>query len=159
MKKASLRAEAAPSAAPATPRSWDSVVEGLGEETRWARKAEGAIAAFARRGAPFTSSDLVNAVGAPPSSSLLPALVRAAHRRGLIVRDESAPLGTVWVGASPDSPTRRAASARLHEDRRRATPVDAKLWRAVLARAERENIGTDEVLARALRAYLASRQQ
>jgi hypothetical protein len=156
MKKASLRPAEQP-AAKSPPSTSESVLDALGEEARWARRAEDAIAVLARRGAPFTSNDLVDVVGVPPSPSLLPALVRAAHRRGLIVRDESAPLGTVWVGASPDSATKRTNRGRRLQDRRRDTPVDAKLWRSVLERAARENVGTDEVLARALRAYLASR--
>lgn len=133
----------------------ESVLASLGEEARWASRAEDAIARLAARGAPFTSADLVNEVGAPPSPSLLPALVRAAHRRALIVRDKSAPLGTVWIGASPDARPKRAAVGRRLVDRR-DTPVGEDLWRAVLECAAREKVGTDEVLARALRSYLTS---
>lgn len=133
----------------------ESVLASLGEEARWARRAEEAIARLAARGTPFTAVDLVNEVGAPPNANLLPALVRAAHRRGLIVRDQAAPLGTVWVGASPDSRPRRTGTGRRVVDRR-DTPVGEDLWRAVLERAAREKVGTDEVLARALRSYLTS---
>jgi hypothetical protein len=154
MKKASARP---PERSRASGRSTvpESVLASLGEEARWARCAEEAIARLAARGSPFTSTDLVNEVGAPPNGSLLPALVRAAHRRGLIARDQTAPLGTVWVGASPDQRPRRAALGRRLVDRR-DTPVGEDLWRAVLERAARERIGTDEVLARALRSYLTS---
>jgi len=131
----------------------ESVMASLGEEARWARVAEAAIGRLAARGSPFTAADLVNEVGTPPSANLLPALVRAAHRRGLIVRDQSAPLGTVWVGSSPDVRPKRAAVGRRLVDRR-DTPVGEDLWRAVLERAAREKVGTEEVLARALRSYL-----
>ncbi len=133
----------------------ESVLDSLGEEVRWGRRAEDAIARLAARGSPFTSADLVNEVGAPPSPSLLPALVRAAHRRALIVRDKSALLGTVWVGASPDArPKRNVVGRRLRD--RRDTPVGEDLWQAVLERAASEKVGTDEVVTRALRSYLTS---
>jgi hypothetical protein len=154
MKKVSSRSPAR-SSAPEGSTVPESVLASLGEEARWARRAEEAIARLAARGSPFTAADLVNEVGAPPSASLLPALVRAAHRRGLIVRDQSAPLGTVWVGSSPDARPKRAAVGRRVVDRR-DTPVGEDLWRAVLERAAREKVGTDEVLARALRSYLTS---
>ncbi|MDQ6891507.1 MAG: hypothetical protein M3167_02375 [Acidobacteriota bacterium] len=154
MKKASARPPER-SRAPEGSTLPESVLASLGEETRWARRAEEAITRLAARGSPFTSNDLVHAVGAPPSASLLPALVRAAHRRGLIARDRTAPLGTVWVGASPDSRPKRAGLGRRVVDRR-DTPVGEDLWRAVLERAAREKVGTDEVLARALRSYLTS---
>lgn len=133
----------------------EAVLDVLGDEALWSRRAEERIAHLARRGNPFTSADLVKAVGPPPSASLLPALVRAAHRRGLIVRDEGAPLGTVWVGAKPDIRPARTGEGRRAEDRRRDTPVDEKLWRAVIERARREKVETAEVVARALRAYLS----
>jgi hypothetical protein len=152
MKKVSVRSRAR-SSAPQVSTIPESVMASLGEEARWARRAEEAVARMAARGSPFTASDLVNEVGDPPSASLLPALVRAAHRRGLIVRDQSAPLGTVWVGSSPAGRRERAAVGRRLVDRR-DTPVGEDLWRAVLERAAREKVGTDEVLARALRSYL-----
>jgi hypothetical protein len=145
-KKTTLRSANTLTAAPA-------VAATLSEEKLWSRRAENAIAELARRGGPFTSTDLVESVGPPPSPNLLPALVRAAHRRGLIIRDERAPLGTVWVGATPGRPMERGGTGRRAVDGREP-PVSGVLWRAVQYAASRERVSPEEILERALREYL-----
>lgn len=129
----------------------------LGEESLWARRAEKALADLAGCGRPFTSADLVKSVGLPPSGNLLPALVRAAHRRGLIVRDEKAPLGTVWVGAEPAPRPERTVPGRRRTDRS-GTPLGGALWRALQDAACREKVTPEELLDRALREYLKHRR-
>ena len=129
----------------------------LGDEARWVRRAEETIAELASRGGPFTSTDVVESVGPPPNANLLPAIVRAAHRRGVIIRDERAPLGTVWVGANPSRRAERAGTGRRVVDGRE-TPVSGVLWRAVQEVASREKVPPEEVLERALREYLKRRR-
>ncbi len=114
-------------------------------EQEWRRAAEAAIAALAERGAPFTSADVLERAGSPPNSSLLPAVIRAAHRSGWITKHEPRPLGAVWIGLNAgNSPRARRADHHLARD----------LWERTRERAIREKISTGDVLVRALQVYL-----
>ncbi len=120
------------------------------DENEWRRAAELALAVLARHGQPFTSMDLVKLVGPPPTASLLPSLIRAAHLRDLIQKSDKAPVGTVWVGANPEKTARRGAGRRSTDEAR----VSLELWEKARDRAEQEKVPTGEVIIRALRAYL-----
>lgn len=120
------------------------------DENDWRRAAELALAALARQGQPFTSMDLVKLVGPPPTASLLPSLIRAAHLNDLIQKSDKAPVGTVWVGANPEKTARRGAGRRRTDEAR----VSLELWEKARDRALKEKVPTGEVLIRALRAYL-----
>ncbi|MEP6767482.1 MAG: hypothetical protein ABJC61_02345 [Acidobacteriota bacterium] len=120
------------------------------EENEWRRAAELALAVLARHGQPFTSLDLVKLVGPPPTASLLPSLIRAAHLSNLIHKSDSAPVGTVWIGANPEKTARRGAGRRKTDEAR----LSLELWEKARNRAAKEHVPTGEVLVRALRAYL-----
>lgn len=123
----------------------------LGIEKEWRRAAELAITVLARQGEPFTSADLVKLVGRPPSASLLPSLVRAAHLSALIQKSDRAPVGTVWIGVKPDQkPMRRGAGRRKTDEMR----LPRELWQKAHDLAVKEKVPTGEMLIRALRAYL-----
>ncbi|MDQ2871284.1 MAG: hypothetical protein M3S32_11105 [Acidobacteriota bacterium] len=111
----------------------------------WRRAAEAAIAALAERGAPFTSSDVLERAGSPPNSALLPTVIRAAHRNGWITKHEPRPLGAVWIGLNAEnSPRARRADHHLAKE----------VWERTRERALREKISTGDILVRALEAYL-----
>lgn len=137
-------ATASPGAEPSrTPSS-----RGMDDRIRWERAAEATIAELVAGGRPFTSTDLVKIIGPPPVHSLLPSVVRAAQRRGLIAKSLSAPMGTVWVGKSA-TPPRRKGPGRREGDR-----FAEDLWQKARARAAKDKVPTAEVLVRALQAYL-----
>ena len=120
----------------------------MDDRTDWERAAEAAIAELVEGGRPFTSTDLVKIIGPPPVHSLLPTVVRAAQRRGMIAKSLSAPMGTVWVGKG-GIPPRRKGRGRREGDR-----MDDDLWHKARERAVKDKVPTAEVLVRALRAYL-----
>ncbi len=140
----------APPSAPVKPNRPHREVVTSDDENEWRRAAELALSVLARRGQPFTSLDLVKLVGPPPTASLLPSLIRAAHLSDLIRKSDSAPVGTVWVGANPEKAARRGAGRRRTDEAR----VSLELWEKARDRAAKEKVPTGEVLIRALRAYL-----
>ncbi len=124
---------------------------GIEAGAEWNRAAKVAVGALARGGRPFTSLDVVRLVGPPPSPSLLPSLIRAAHLSKLIEKSD-VPLGTVWVGVNPDEKGKRSRTAG-----RRATDrpgLSGELWEKMRDRAVKEKVTTAELLIRALRSYL-----
>lgn len=140
----------APSSAPVKPSRARREAATIEDENEWRRAAELALAVLARRGQPFTSMDLVKLVGPPPTPSLLPSLIRAAHLSDLIHKSDSAPVGTVWVGANPEKTARQGSGRRRTDEAR----VSLELWEKARDRALKEKVPTGEVLIRALRAYL-----
>ncbi len=123
----------------------------LQNENEWRRAAEVALSALARRGLPFTSNDILRLVGRPPSPSLLPSLVRAAHLNAMIQKSDTAPIGTVWIGAHPDPQSIDRSGGRRKTDGGR---ISRELWEKAHKVASKEKIPTGEVFIRALRAYL-----
>lgn len=121
------------------------------DENEWRRGAEVAMTALARRGQPFTSMDLVKIVGPPPTASLLPSIVRAAHLSKVIQKSDTAPVGTVWVGVNPDPKSSRRGAGRRKTDE---SQLSGELLLSAHERALKEKVPTGEVLTRALRAYL-----
>jgi hypothetical protein len=137
------------------PAGEDTTGQAVENELRWQERAQSAIRQLADRGVPFTSEDIVRAVGRPPSASLLPALIRAAHRRGLIAKSREPTAGSVWVGAAPVERPTRFGRGRRSEDAEPALELDDDLLEAARRRAAQEAVPPKDVLTRALRAYLA----
>ncbi|MEO8431306.1 MAG: hypothetical protein ABI592_07340 [Acidobacteriota bacterium] len=98
----------------------------------------------------FTSEDLIRLTGPPPNTSVLPALFRAAHRNGLIVKYESARASSHWIGSGRGGkkPVERSDSTV------RGLRLAPTLWRELEARAAVEGIPIVEIMNRALRGYL-----
>ncbi|MEO8190374.1 MAG: hypothetical protein ABI682_08520 [Acidobacteriota bacterium] len=142
-------AAARPSGSPARPEPTFEIT--LQNENEWRRAAEVALSALARRGIPFTSNDILKLVGRPPSPSLLPSLVRAAHLNALIEKSDTAPIGTVWIGVHPDPRSIDRTGGRRKTDEKR---ISRELWEKAHTLASKEKIPTGEVFIRALRAYL-----
>ncbi|MCA1579782.1 MAG: hypothetical protein LC796_00010 [Acidobacteria bacterium] len=140
----------APASTPVRPVRLQGETVTVEDENEWRRAAELGLAVLARRGQPFTSMDLVKLVGPPPTASLLPALIRAAHLSDLIQKSDTAPVGTVWVGAHPEKTARQGAGRRRTDEAR----VSLELWEKARDRAAKEKVPTGEVLIRALRDYL-----
>jgi len=137
------------------PGGEDTAGHALEVELHWQERAQSAIRQLADRGIPFTSEDIVRVVGRPPTASLLPALIRAAHRRGLIAKCREPMAGSVWVGTAPVERPPRLGRGRRTEDAQPALELDDDLLEAARRRAAQESVAPKEVLTRALRAYLA----
>jgi hypothetical protein len=124
-----------------------------GPELEWQRRASDAISQLADRGVPFTSADVVERAGEPPTPSVLPALIRTAHRRGWIAKRRGAVMGSVWIGTAPAQRPPRVGAGRRRDDIR----LTDELREAAKTRAAQENVPTGEVILRALRAYLSEK--
>lgn len=125
----------------------------VGREQEWQRRASEAISQLADRGVAFTSADVVEKAGEPPTPSVLPALIRMAHRRGWITKRRGAVMGSVWIGTSPAPRPPRLGAGRRSDDIR----LTEELRDAAKSRAAQEKVPTGEVVLRALRAYLSKK--
>jgi hypothetical protein len=62
--------------------------------------------------------------------------------------------GSLWIGAQPLGRARRMGSGRRREDARSGLALDEHLQREACRQAEREAVSPEDLLSRALRAYL-----
>jgi hypothetical protein len=126
------------------------------QEAEWKGAASQAITKLARSGKAFTAADLVAIVGPPPAPSLPATVFRAAHLGGLIERDATAQVGTVWVGKLNVKQRReRAGPGRRRVDRHK---LSEQIWSEAHDRAKAEGIPTGEIVARAVRAHLKKKR-
>src|SRR5436309_3255353 len=106
------------------------------QEAEWKGAAAAAITKLARSGEAFTVADLVAMIGPPPAPSLPATVFRAAHLGGVIEKDATAQVGTVWIGkVRVRQPRERSGPGRRKVDRQK---VSEEVWSEAHDRAKAE---------------------